>query len=146
MPLFFHTEDHNYSLPDKDLIELWIVELIKIEKRELGIINIIFTSNDYLLKINQEYLNHHYNTDVITFNYNVETVISGDIFVSVDQVRINAKRFSTVFNNEINRVMIHGVLHLIGYDDKDEKSQMEMTRMENQSLTLLEEITNGKNI
>lgn len=140
MPLIFHSEETSFSIPQNNIAEKWVDLVLSKANCSLGDINVIFSSNDYLLKINKEYLNHHYFTDVITFNYNDGSKISGDIFVSVDQVEINAVEFGVDFLDELNRVMIHGVLHLIGYDDKDDESQTEMTKMENDSLSLLEEI------
>jgi probable rRNA maturation factor len=91
-----------------------IVVLIKEEKKKLGEINIVFTSNSKILEINKYYLKHSYYTDVITFNNNKRDIIYGDIYISVDQVIINAKKYNTEIYNELTRVIIHGVLHLIG--------------------------------
>ena len=100
-------------------------------------INIIFTSNEYLLSINKEYLNHNYHTDVITFEYNDEKLISGDIFVSVEQVRINALNYQKSFENELSRVVIHGVLHLLGYNDTLPQDVKEIRKEEDDALMLL---------
>lgn len=90
------------------------------EKRKLGAINIIFTNNSYILSINRKYLKHSYCTDVITFSNNLKSTISGDIFISIDQVVINAQKFGAPKLEELFRVMIHGILHLIGYVDERE--------------------------
>lgn len=137
MPVFFHSEDTQFILDKEDRFEKWIALVIEEEKRLLGDLNIIFTSNEYLLKINQDYLKHNYYTDVITFNYNIESQISGDIFVSIDQIRINSEELGIEFVNEISRVMIHGVLHLIGYNDSNEEEVKEMRIMEDRALILL---------
>ncbi len=140
MPIFFHSEDIQYTLDNADRFERWISFVVENEKFQLGDLNIIFTSNDYLLKINQDFLNHNYYTDVITFNYNIESQISGDIFVSIDQIQINSKELGIEFVNEVSRVMIHGVLHLIGYNDSSESEVREMRKMEDKALLLLEGI------
>jgi probable rRNA maturation factor len=140
VPIFFHSEDIQYTLDNADRFERWISFVVENEKFQLGDLNIIFTSNDYLLKINQDFLNHNYYTDVITFNYNIESQISGDIFVSIDQIQINSKELGIEFVNEVSRVMIHGVLHLIGYNDSSESEVREMRKMEDKALLLLEGI------
>jgi rRNA maturation RNase YbeY len=103
----------------------------------MGTINIIFTSNNYLLSINKQYLNHHYNTDVITFEYNEDILISGDIFVSVEQVSMNAENYENSFEQELNRVVIHGVLHLLGFKDSSAEEIKEMREEEDKALKLL---------
>lgn len=112
----------------------WIKFTIEREGFHCGDLNYIFCSDQYLLNINREYLQHDYFTDVITFNYVEEKVISGDIFISIDTVKRNAKEYNVAFDNELCRVIIHGVLHLVGYDDKDDLSQQEMTKKENEYL------------
>ncbi len=118
-------------------IEDWIEKTILIEEKKAGDISFIFCSNDYLLSINKEYLNHHYYTDVITFDYVEDDLISGDIFISTEMVEENAQEFNVSFQNELNRVMIHGVLHLIGYKDKTESEKKLMTKKEDQYLSQL---------
>jgi len=81
-------------------------------------ISVIFCSDDYLLSVNKEYLNHDYYTDIITFDYSVDTEISGDLFISIDRVKENSTEFNVPFLNELHRVLVHGVLHLCGYGDK----------------------------
>lgn len=140
MPVFFHSEEIEFTLDKEKCIEQWISLFVEAEKFQVGDLNIIFTSNDNLLKINLDYLNHNYFTDVITFNYNTENKISGDIFVSIDQISINSEELGTAFFNEICRVMIHGVLHLLGYNDSSESEINEMRMMEDKALKLLEGI------
>lgn len=103
--------------------------VVKMHSRNLGEINFIFSDDNYILKINQDFLSHDYFTDIITFNYNESTRLSGDIFISIDTVKRNAEKFSVNFENELLRVMIHGILHLIGFDDKS-KSDSEVMRKE----------------
>lgn len=107
-----------------------IVLIIEKEKKRLGEINIIFTSNSIILEINKSYLNHNYFTDVITFNNNKRDKISGDIYISLDQIKLNAKKYRTKYLNELIRVIIHGVLHLIGYEDKSDSQRVIMRKME----------------
>jgi len=104
------------------------------EKKEEGELSFVFCSDDYLLKMNKDYLQHDYFTDVITFDYTENNIISGDIFISIDRIKENAKRFNVTFEEELQRVMIHGILHLIGYNDKTEEEQSEMTEKENKYL------------
>jgi probable rRNA maturation factor len=107
-----------------------IVVIIKEEEKKLGEINIVFTSNSKILEINKYYLQHSYYTDVITFNNNKRDLICGDIYISVDQVIINAKKYNTEKYQELIRVIIHGVLHLIGYSDKVCSERINMRRKE----------------
>ena len=137
MPVYFHTESVQFSFNRRRLIKKWIRLVIENHKNSTGSINIIFTSNNYLLSVNKEYLNHNYNTDVITFEYNEEKLISGDIFVSVEQVKINAESFDNSFENELNRVVIHGVLHLLGFNDSTPDEKKEMREEEDKALALL---------
>ena len=93
-------------------------------------IQFVFCSDVYLLELNQQYLHHDTLTDIITFDYREGKKISGDIFISIDRVRENAGKFNVLFKEELHRVMIHGILHLCGYKDKDKKSKMLMTEKE----------------
>ncbi len=108
-----------------------IIEMCNNEKKEVGELNFIFCSDEYILKMNKKYLDHDYYTDVITFNYNEKNKISGDVFISKETVFCNADKYGTAFENELNRVMVHGVLHLIGYNDKSEEDKKEMRTKEN---------------
>ncbi len=133
----FHTHEVSFTLENKSKIEIWIEDCISKELKTTGDISYIFCSDDYLHKINLKYLNHDTFTDIITFNYCEKNLISGDIFISVDRVKENAISFNTTFQNELHRVMIHGVLHLIGFDDKDEEDQLTMRAKEDFYLSLL---------
>jgi probable rRNA maturation factor len=104
--------------------------------KNTGAINFVFTSNTNILLLNSKYLNHNYFTDVITFNYSGEGNISGDVFISVEQVAENAIRYKVVQDEELRRVMIHGVLHLIGFNDNTRAEMEEMRKMENDALHL----------
>ncbi|MCG8409703.1 MAG: rRNA maturation RNase YbeY [Bacteroidales bacterium] len=134
MSITFFSEEIPFTLRDKTKIRNWIENSILNEKCQLGDLNFIFTSDEYLLKINKEYLSHDYYTDIITFNYCQGDLISGDIFISIDTVKNNSERFNVTFIDELHRVIIHGVLHLVGYDDKNEDQQKVMTQKENEYL------------
>ena len=132
----FFYEDISFDLEHQNDIQKWIAETITKEGRTLGEITYIFCSDDYLHKINLEYLQHDTLTDIITFNYCVDDVINSDIFISIDRVKENALELNTTFPNELNRVIIHGVLHLIGYDDKSDSEKEEMRAKEDFYLSL----------
>lgn len=146
MPVFFHSEIADFSLEKQDQLQQWIQNILSEHNKQAGNLNIIFTSNDYLLEINRKYLNHDYYTDVISFDDSKGNVISGDIFVSIDQVKINSKFHNVGFINELCRVMIHGVLHLVGFDDADAAQQQVMRELEDHALNVLEVMEYGKNI
>ncbi|HBO75161.1 MAG TPA: rRNA maturation RNase YbeY [Marinilabiliales bacterium] len=132
--LNFFNED--VSKPDLDFerIEHWLNLAITKNNFIFGALNFIFCSDEYLLKINNEYLNHDYYTDVITFNYNEANIVSGDIFISTERVKENALEFNISEKEELCRVIIHGVLHLVGFDDKVKGDKEKMTREENEYL------------
>ena len=106
------------------------------EIRSLGDINIIFCSDNYILVVNMKYLQHDYFTDIITFDYCEKKVLSGDLFISVDSVRENSVYYGTEFEDELNRVIVHGLLHLIGYDDHSEEDVKVMREKENYYLEM----------
>lgn len=131
----FHTETE-FTLDNQDQYSSWIeTSIIKMEK-EVGDINYIFCDDAYLLKINQEYLNHDTYTDIISFDYTDKNRLSGDIFISIDRVKENAKKFKVLFEVELRRVLIHGILHYAGYKDKTDKEKKEMREQENEKLLL----------
>ena len=105
---------------DPEFFVLVLPQLISAEKKEVGEISIIFTNDEHLLSINQDYLKHDYFTDIITFDYSNDQYISGDLFISLERVGENAKQFEKDFFNELCRVVFHGVLHLCAYNDKTE--------------------------
>lgn len=133
----FFNEDIDF--PDIDISTYigWIEKIITQYDFNSGEINFIFCSNQYILQVNKQYLNHHYFTDIITFNYNDNNIINSDIFISIDTVKDNADFYNTTFHNELSRVIIHGILHLIGFDDKSEADQAIMTIKEDEALSLL---------
>ena len=109
----------------------WLSKVTNLEQFELGDVSLIFCSDEYLLEMNKRHLNHDYYTDIITFDYTEGSLVSGDLFISIDTVRSNADENGVLFHVELNRVVAHGVLHLIGYNDKSEDQQKEMTEKEN---------------
>jgi len=115
----------------------WIKETILLEEKIVGDVSFIFCSDNYLLEVNKKYLTHDYYTDIITFDYVEGELISGDIFISTDRVIENAKEFSTTMENELNRILIHGILHLLGYKDKIKKDKELMTFKEDYYLNVL---------
>jgi rRNA maturation RNase YbeY len=133
----FFNEDIEF--PDIDISSYikWIGKIINQYNYTTGDINYIFCSNKYILQINKKYLNHNYFTDIITFNYNENNIINSDIFISIETVNENADCYNTTFYNELSRVIIHGILHLIGFDDKTKEDQAIMTQKENEALSLL---------
>ena len=140
MPIKFFNEDTSYQIKNKRKLIKWIDNSIQKEKSLLGDINFIFTSDNYLLNINKEYLSHNYYTDIVTFNYCQNKTINGDIFISIETVKNNSKRFSVTLIEELHRVIIHGVLHLIGYDDQNNEEKALMREKENYYLDRLKNL------
>lgn len=133
----FFTEDVAFSLKNKIKIKNWIKSTITAEGYSLQELNYIFCSDEYLLQINQQYLDHDTYTDIITFDNSEEhKVIAGDIFISIDRIRENAIQFKSGEENELHRVIIHGALHLLGYQDKKPESKKLMTQKEDHYLGL----------
>ena len=115
----------------------WYSKVANQEEKVLGDLTIIFCSDDYLLEVNREHLNHDYYTDIITFDYSDFPTVSGDLFISVDRVKENAIDFNASFEHELHRVIIHGFLHLCGYFDKTNEDELLMRSKENQALSLI---------
>jgi len=134
--ILFHSEETPYTLPHKNRHKAWIRSFFGAQDKSVGDISFIFTSNDRILQMNRQYLNHNYFTDVITFDYSEKDLLSGDVFISIDQVRSNALAFGTAEADEVRRVMVHGVLHLAGYRDHTDKERSIMREMENDALLL----------
>lgn len=132
----FYFEDYKEFDLEKDKISSWIERVVGQEDWILGELSFIFCSDNYLLNMNREHLNHNYYTDVITFDYTKGNVIAGDVFISIDRVIDNAKQFNQSFDKELLRIIIHGVLHLLGFKDKSEDEKLIMTSKEDESLKL----------
>jgi|SRR5690554_1807371 len=129
--IHFFSEDTDFKIKQKNMLRRWISDTIKNEEHRTGELNFIFCSDEYLLNINQEYLDHDTYTDIITFdNSESEKEISGDIFISVPRVMENALHLGIEVTEELRRVIIHGVLHLAGYLDKSKTDKMLMTQKE----------------
>ena len=118
----------------KQKINNWIKETAALYDKKVGQIAYIFCSDERILEVNKQYLNHDYFTDIITFDYSEGSVISGDLFISLDTVLSNSREFGDSFETELLRILIHGVLHLCGQDDKTPESRIEMTKKENLAL------------
>jgi probable rRNA maturation factor len=133
---FFYEEVKPGFISESE-VSTWLESVISNHNKHCAEISIIFCTDNYLLQINKNYLNHNYYTDVITFDYTEGVFISGDIFISIDTVTDNAKQYSKSFINELCRVMVHGTLHLIGFNDKTDKQQSIMTAKEDEALAKL---------
>jgi len=134
MPIVFNNQNTVFKLKNASKIKTWIKGIIEKEKRKTGNINFVFTTDKDLLKLNQQFLSHNTLTDIITFDYCEGKIIHSDIMISVERVEENAKKLNIDFNEEIKRVMIHGVLHLCGYKDKSKADQELMRKKENWAL------------
>ncbi len=122
---------------NNDLIISWLTNVCVSENKVCGPISIIFCSDDYLLSVNKEYLDHDYYTDIITFDYSADSEVSGDLFISIDRVKENALTYNVLFLTELYRVLVHGVLHLCGYGDKSVSEEKIMRSKEDFYLSIL---------
>jgi len=138
--IFFHTVDISFSLESEKRTSNWLVRLVESQNKKVGELNYIFCSDDYLLKMNQEHLKHDYFTDIITFDYCEKGMISGDLFISIDRTNENAKTFRKTQMDELNRVIAHGLLHLLGFKDKTTEDIAEMRSMEEKALSMLNNV------
>lgn len=134
-----HYFSENISLPKfpKRVISGWIKEVAQLHGKQIGDISYIFCDDEKILEVNRQYLQHDYFTDIITFDDNEGDKLHGDIFISVDTVAENAREYKVTFEDELHRVMIHGILHLCGQDDHSPEERAEMIRKENEALGLL---------
>jgi len=132
----FNTET-SFTLKNQKKLVKWIGDVITSEGFQVGEINYIFCDDSYLNKINQEFLNHDTFTDIISFDYTLGKEVGGDIFISIERVLENAEKFNEVFENELHRVMIHGILHFIGYKDKTKKDKTLMRTKEDEKIFIL---------
>ena len=134
----YYFEDTDFIFKGKTRNSKWLRLVAESEIRKIGDISIIFCSDNYILDVNQKYLQHDYFTDIITFDYCEGDRLTGDLFISVDSVRENAVEYGTEFSEELYRVIVHGVLHLIGYDDHNDEDIAMMRKKENYYLSLRE--------
>jgi probable rRNA maturation factor len=132
----FNFEDLSPFLKNRGNLRLWLNATAKKEKQKVDSVNYIFCSDKHLLCINKQFLDHDYFTDVITFQYEGTDGVSGDIFISYDRIRDNAKQYKQSVTNELHRVMVHGMLHLLGYKDKKPEEQKVMKSKEDFYLSL----------
>lgn len=136
--ILYYYEDVDFVFKNKTLNNRWLRLVAESEIKRIGDISIIFCSDNYILDINQRYLQHDYFTDIITFDYCEGDKLSGDLFISIDSVKENAMEYGSEFSDELNRVIVHGILHLIGYDDHTEEDIAMMRKKENNYLSLRE--------
>jgi len=133
----YQNQDTNFPNISKRETTNWIKTIAQQYNKKIGEIAYIFCSDACILKINNEYLQHDYYTDIITFDYSAKNIISGDIFISLDTVKSNAEKYNQPFETELHRVIIHGILHLCGQKDKTKKDSEEMRNKENEALKLI---------
>lgn len=132
----YFNEDISFNFKQRLLNNRWLKLVAGSEMRRIGNVNIIFCSDNYILDVNMKYLQHDYFTDIITFDYCEGDVLSGDLFISIDSVRENSIFYGVSFEDELNRVIVHGLLHLIGYDDHSDEQIKEMRFKEDYYLSL----------
>lgn len=140
----FNNTDVNFNLKGKRLLSKWLKEVAAANGYRVGEFNYVFCSDDYLLDINKQFLGHDYYTDIITFDMRDEftvaddNIVFGDVYISIDTIKYNGEQYGEGFERELYRVMAHGLLHLIGFDDTTADLQAEMTLQENAALALLD--------
>jgi rRNA maturation RNase YbeY len=133
----FISQDVAFQLKQKRKIKKWLTDLINSHHKRVGEISIVFSNNDYVLEVNKQFLSHDFYTDIITFNYNEDDFISGDLIISIDMVRENAEKYEETFEHELHRVVVHGILHLLGLNDETKKKEAAMRIAENDALKML---------
>jgi len=132
LAIFFTYQFPGFRVKNSSAIKRWMLRAFRNEKKSLKQLNVVFCSDKFLLDINKKFLKHNFFTDVITFQYNKKNApVEGEIFISVQSVRSNAKKFGTTLRDELHRVIIHGVLHLCGYNDKTPKAKSAVRKKEN---------------
>ncbi|MDO1446249.1 rRNA maturation RNase YbeY [Rhodocytophaga aerolata] len=136
--IHFFSEDITFQLKNKNAVRKWLKSVIIYEQHSLLTLNYIFCSDAYLLEINTKYLNHNYFTDVITFDNSSSELLEGDIFISIDRITDNATKFNSTFDFELFRVMVHGLLHLLGYNDHSDSEIAQIRLKENYYLSLID--------
>jgi probable rRNA maturation factor len=137
MAIRFFEEDRSEKGLKRREAKRWLTEVIRSEGKELGEVNIVFCSDDYLAGVNRKFLNRDYYTDVISFGYDDPEKISGDIMISLDRIAENAEKMGVARLEELHRIMVHGVLHLLGYDDATDEMRDGMAKMEDLYLARL---------
>lgn len=134
----FFNEDSNFQLKQKNKYKRWIKEVVASLNPliKIGDINVLFCSDEYILNINNQYLKHNYYTDIITFDYTTDALLSGDLVISIDTVKFNSNKYSVDFEQELRRVIIHGILHLLKFNDSTKQEQQVMREQEERALML----------
>ncbi len=139
----YYSENITFSLKERRKVTAWLRQIAAANNYKIGELNYIFCNDQYLLQINRQYLGHDYLTDIITFDSTDDYegiypkgTLCGDIYISIDTIEYNGKEYGEGFDRELHRVIAHGLLHIIGYDDTDDDKQKEMTRQENIALEL----------
>lgn len=137
MPIYYFFEDTSFEFNNPDNYTAWLEKILTENNKKLGDLNYIFCSDDYLLNINKNHLNHDYYTDIITFdNSDKEETIEADVYISIDRVSENAITHNTTIMNELSRVMVHGLLHLLGFNDKTDEEKRVMREKEDTYISL----------
>ena len=136
MAIRFSSQSGDFELAEPEKVRRWLSEVVKRRKKSVGNINYLFCDDEYLLQVNRQYLDHDTYTDIITFDYVAGGLVSGDILISVERVGENAHQFDVSFEQELHRVVVHGVLHLLGQGDKSPAEAAEMRRQEEEALAL----------
>lgn len=136
MSIRIASQNIDFELPQVEKVKKWVSQVVQLRGKRVGNISYLFCDDEHLLGVNQQFLNHDTYTDIITFDYVVADLISGDILISVDRVGENAEKFGVPFEQELHRVVIHGVLHLLGQGDKSDAEAVEMHRQEEEALAL----------
>ncbi len=134
----------DFKLPSERTFKSWLSQVVLSEEKTIGDINYVFCDDEYLHKINVDYLNHDTLTDIISFDYTIGNILHGDIFISVERVRENAAEFNVSFEEELKRVMVHGVLHYCGFKDKTAKDQKIMRSKEDEKIAMFHVEQNTK--
>jgi probable rRNA maturation factor len=137
MGVSFHSDEISFNVKNKRKLNSWILSCVSVHNKSCGDINVIFCDDEYLLSVNNTYLNHDYYTDIITFDYSQKDMISGDLFISISRVKENANELNIEFITELYRVIVHGVLHLLGYKDKTKLEKDEMRAKEDEMILLM---------
>ena len=137
MSVSFHSDGVTFDVNNKQKLNSWIVSCVSAHNKSCGDINVIFCDDEYLLSVNKTYLNHDYYTDIITFDYSQKDIISGDLFISISRVKENAKKLNIELISELYRVIVHGVLHLLGYKDKTKLEKEKMREKEDEMILLM---------
>ena len=140
MSIRFAVQNIDFELPEAQKIRQWVAEVVQRRQKRVGNISYLFCDDEHMLQVNRQFLDHDTYTDIITFDYVAADLISGDILISVDRVGENARTYGVPFEQELHRVIIHGVLHLLGQGDKSPDEAAEMRRQEGEALALWEQM------